>query len=158
MDREKVLDFTRRISQCNKSGLTLITYEILFAYLEDAEKAHREANRQQFKENIREASNCIEQLIGTLNFDYEIAKNLYPIYQFSKEQLAMTLIKNDLSGIQQAKRLLQKLYEGFQEASIEDVSLPLMQNSEKVVAGMTYQKDHLSEHSMIGEESRGFLA
>lgn len=70
----------------------------------------------------------------------------------------MTLIKNDLSGIQQAKKLLQKLYEGFQEASIEDVSLPLMQNSEKVVAGMTYQKDHLSEHSMIGEESRGFLA
>ena len=39
MEKEQILDFTRRISQSNRSGLTVINYEIIFAYLDDAKKA-----------------------------------------------------------------------------------------------------------------------
>lgn len=158
MDREKVMDFTRRISQCNRSGLTLITYEILFAYLEDMKQAHEKQNQKDFKQSVHEVTRCINQLINTLNFEYEIAGQLYPIYQYCKEQIAMSLIKNDLSGAKVAEKLLRKLYEAFSGAAKEDMSLPLMQNSEQVIAGMTYQKDQLSEYSITGEESRGFLA
>lgn len=158
MDKEKVLDFTRRISQCNKSGLTLITYEILFTYLEESKAAYEKAEYEPFKKNIREAENCLNQLRNTLNFEYEIAKEIYPIYQFCSRQLAMAVVKNKVKELQEAENLLKKLYEGFQEASIEDLSLPLMQNSEKVIAGMTYQKNHLAENYITGEKSRGFLA
>lgn len=70
----------------------------------------------------------------------------------------MAVVKNKVKELQEAENLLKKLYEGFQEASIEDLSLPLMQNSEKVIAGMTYQKNHLAENYITGEKSRGFLA
>jgi len=157
MDKEKVLDFTRRISQCNKSGLTLITYEILFTYLEESKAAYEKAEYEFFKKNIHEAENCLNQLMNTLNFEYEIAKEIYPIYHFCNKQLAMAVVKNKIEEIFLVEKLLKKLYGGFKEASIEDKSLPLMQNNEKIIAGMTYRKNHLAENYIIGEESRGFL-
>ncbi|MFR8426319.1 MAG: hypothetical protein ACLVCH_00365 [Roseburia inulinivorans] len=44
MEKEQILDFTRRISQSNRSGLTVINYEIIFAYLDDAKKHIRKKN------------------------------------------------------------------------------------------------------------------
>ena len=56
------------------------------------------------------------------------------------------------------KREMQEAVQAFEEVSKEDHSLPLMENSEKVIAGMTYQKNNLTENYEIGNESRGFLA
>ena len=40
MTTEKKQMFTRRITQANKTQLTVIVYEMLLAYLEDARAAH----------------------------------------------------------------------------------------------------------------------
>ena len=40
MTTEKKQMFTRRITQANKTQLTVIVYEMLSAYLEDARAAH----------------------------------------------------------------------------------------------------------------------
>ena len=39
MEKEKITEFTRRISQCNKGGLIVVMYDIFFAYIEDAKTA-----------------------------------------------------------------------------------------------------------------------
>ena len=49
MEKEQILDFTRRISQSNRSGLTVINYEIIFAYLDDAKKAYQEEKWEEFQ-------------------------------------------------------------------------------------------------------------
>jgi len=49
VEKEQILDFTRRISQSNRSGLTVINYEIIFAYLDDAKKAYQE--EKEFRKN-----------------------------------------------------------------------------------------------------------
>ena len=36
MKLEQVQDFTRRVSQSNRSGLVVIIYEIIFEYLKEA--------------------------------------------------------------------------------------------------------------------------
>ena len=82
MEKEQIMDFTRRISQSNRSGLTVITYEIIFAYLTDAKKAYTEKNWEEYKNALRRAQNAIAELMQTLNFSYEISKNLYQIYVF----------------------------------------------------------------------------
>ena len=131
MEKEKITEFTRRISQCNRSGLTLITYEICFVHCADAKKAYAQK---------------------------EHAKELYPVYRFCRDELAMALVKNDISRVENAEKILKNLYGAFEEVSKEDYSRPLMENSEKVIAGMTYQKNNLTENYEIGNESRGFLA
>lgn len=158
MEKEKITEFTRRISQCNRSGLTLITYEICFVHCADAKKAYAQKEHEVFKKEVQKASECVNRLMETLNFEYEIAKELYPVYRFCRDELAMALVKNDISRVENAEKILKNLYGAFEEISKEDYSRPLMENSEKVIAGMTYQKNNLTENYEIGNESRGFLA
>ena len=86
MEKEQILDFTRRISQSNRSGLTVINYEIIFAYLDDAKKAYREEKWKEFKVALRKAQNSIGELIQTLDFSYDISRNLYRIYVFCMQK------------------------------------------------------------------------
>ena len=82
MEKEQITDFTRRIVQSNRSELTVINYEIIFAYLSDAKTTYEKQQWDEFKKALRKAQNSINELINTLNFSYEISKNLYQIYVF----------------------------------------------------------------------------
>lgn len=157
MERDKISEFTRRISQCNKSGLTLVTYEILFAYMEEAKNACTDGDYDGFKQGVRKACGCVERLMETLNFNYGISRDLYPIYRYCRDELNMAVVKKEMQKLDTVEEVLGNLYEAFTEAAKEDHSQPLMQNSEKVIAGMTYQKNNLTETYAMGDESRGFL-
>lgn len=104
MEKEQILDFTRRISQSNRSGLTVINYEIIFAYLDDAEKAYREEKWEEFKVALRKAQNSIGELMQTLDFSYDISRNLYRIYVFCKDSLAAAMYKRSLTEIETAEK------------------------------------------------------
>ena len=108
MEKEKITEFTRRISQCNRSGLTLITYEICFVHCADAKKAYAQKEHEVFKKEVQKASECVNRLMETLNFEYEIAKELYPVYRFCRDELAMALVKNDISRVENAEKILKK--------------------------------------------------
>ena len=113
MEKEQILDFTRRISQSNRSGLTVINYEIIFAYLDDAKKAYREEKWKEFKVALRKAQNSIGELMQTLDFSYDISRNLYRIYVFCKDSLAAAMYKRSLTEIENAEKMLRKLYQSF---------------------------------------------
>ena len=66
----------------------MINYEIIFAYLDDAKKAYREEKWKEFKVALRKAQNSIGELMQTLDFSYDISRNLYRIYVFCKDSLA----------------------------------------------------------------------
>ena len=71
----------------------MINYEIIFAYLDDAKKAYQEEKWEAFKVALRKAQNSVGELMQTLNFSYEISKNLYQIYVFSRDSLAAAMYK-----------------------------------------------------------------
>ena len=158
MEKEQITDFTRRIVQSNRSELTVINYEIIFAYLTDAKTAHEKEQWDEFKNALRKAENSITELINTLNFSYEISKNLFQIYVFCKDELAISMYKRSTAQIEDAERLLKKLYQGFLEAAKTDTSAPLMKNTQQVYAGYTYGKNDLVENYKELDKSRGFFA
>ena len=58
MKKEQIVDFTRRISQANRSGLVVVMYDIFFTYLDDARHdraiishGSRSVNRQKTTKN-----------------------------------------------------------------------------------------------------------
>lgn len=158
MEKEKILEFTRRITQSNRSGLTVINYEIIFAYLDDAQTAYENTDWESFKTALRKAQNGIAQLISTLNFSYEISHQLNQIYRFCKDSLAAAMYKRSMTEIEQTRKLLGKLYESFLEAAKLDTSAPLMKNTQQVYAGYTYGKNDLVENCQEMNKSRGFFA
>jgi flagellar protein FliS len=73
-----------------------------------------------------------------------------------KNLLAKAIYQNRLDGICEAEKILKNLYVGFTEAAKSDTSAPLMQNVQKVYAGMTYGRSSLNEN-LMNDNNRGFL-
>ena len=158
MKQEQIRDFTRRISQSNRSGLTVVTFEIILAYIEDAAKCHGSADYRGFCSALRHAQRGVDALVQSLDFGYEISGNLYALYVYAKEEMAKAVIKNDWNTAEHAKKVLAELYAAFAEAAKDDGSAPLMQNTQQVFAGVTYGRDDLTEMFQDAGQSRGFLA
>lgn len=158
MKQEQMKDFTRRISQCNKGGMIVVIYDILFAYIEDAREAHQGNDYAGFKEALTKAQRTVDELIRALDFQYAISRELYPLYVFVKEALAKTVIKNRLEDLKDAETVLLNLYAAFTEVAKQDHSEPLMKNTQQVYAGITYGKNNLTETFQEPETSRGFFA
>ena len=157
MDNERKKDFTRRITQCNSGGMIVIMYDILFAYLDDVEKAYADGDREETKIAIRRAQNVLDELIKSLNFTYELTNRLHAIYVFCKNELARTMYQNRLDGLSEARKHLERLYGSFVEVAKQDTSRPLMANTQQVYAGMTYGRTALNESYMDMDSHRGFF-
>lgn len=157
MDNQLKQDFTRRLSQCNRGEMIVIIYEILFAYMEDAQKAYAAGNRMEMKQAVRRAQRVLDELIGSLNFAYELSGNLYALYMFCKKELSRTMYENRLDGLGEADGILRRLYGSFVEVAKQDTGGPMMQNTQQVYAGMTYAKSALNENYMETDDQRGFF-
>lgn len=157
MEKEQVIDFTRRISQSNASGLVVVTYDIMFSNLEDAKAAHAKEEWESYKQALRQAQRAIQELIDSLNFSYDMAKELYPIYVYCRDKLAEAMYKRSLSELEDTARLMRKLYVSFEKVAENDTSAPIMKNTQQVYAGYTYGRDDVVENCQELNKSRGFL-
>lgn len=156
MKDEIRLDFQRRLSQCNKGEMIVIMYDILFAYMEEAKDEHKNGNYEGYKDAIKQGQKTLDMLMGALDFRYEISKELHRLYVTSKNLLAKAIYQNRIDGICEAEEIMKRLYVGFCEAAKSDNSGPLMQNVQKVYAGMTYGRSSLNEN-LMDNNNRGFL-
>lgn len=156
MENELKQEFTRRLSQCNSGGMIVITYDIFFAYIEDAKKAWKTKEREEFKTAIRKSQRTLDELMGALDMSYDIAHTLYPIYLYCKEELAKTMYENRLERLDVAEDIMKRLYASFVKAAEQDNSEPIMGNAQQVYAGMTYGRTSLNEN-LMNDGSRGFF-
>ena len=99
MTKEQKQDFTRRITQANRSGLVLIKFEMLFVYMDDMETAFHADDQQLLTNNVRYADAILKSFQETLDFKYEIAGQLYALYDFHRRQLARVLMRHSLAEI-----------------------------------------------------------
>ena len=156
MQKAQIQEFTSKITRSNRTGLTVVTYEILFAYLADARTALGEARFEDYKKALRQGQKCISELIGTLDFSYELAAELYQIYAYGKELLANAMFKRSEAEIDECETLLKMLYTSFLKVAETDTSAPLMKNTEQVYAGYTYGRNDVNSSSDVNP-SRGFF-
>ncbi len=157
MEKGKIVDFTRRISGENRSGLTVIVFEIMTEYFKDAYKAHENKDSEAFKTAVKKADNCIMHLMDELNFKYELSKKLYSEYHFCHKQLALAIVRASAKEVHEVEEILSPLKEAFTEVAKNDDSAPVMTNTENIYVGMTYGKGTLNESRDIENGGRGFL-
>lgn len=157
MDSSLKKDFTRRLSQCNQGEMIVIIYDIFFAYTNDAQKALTAGDREGLKAGIRGAQRTLDELIGALDFSYDLSKNLYALYVFCKNELARVLYENRSAGLEEAVKVMGRLQGAFIVAAKQDASAPLMRNTQQVYAGITYGRAVLNESYLDMDTQRGFF-
>ena len=108
MNTETKQTFTRRITQANRTQLVVIVYEMLLVYLEDAINSYHEDKKEEFKENLRMARECIGQMRTSLNFDYALSKNLFAIYCFADREIAKDIYAYKTENLDVVKTIFTK--------------------------------------------------
>ncbi len=157
MTKDDKIYFTRRITQGNKSDIIVVLFDIYFAYEEDAKKALNESDRQQFADALGHMEMVTEHLKKALNFSYEMAAQLFSLYDYVQRSLAKAGYQCSKDGINDAAEVMKELREAFVEVAKADESSQQMQNAQTVVAGYTYGRSSLNEVTQ-GDGNRGFLA
>lgn len=156
MENSLKQEFTRRLSQCNNGEMIVIMYDIVFAYMEEAKAAYGANSYEDYKAAVKKSQGAIDTLIGALDYKYDIARDLHKLYVYTKNCLAKAIYQNRLDGIEEAEKILKRLYKSFCEAAKLDTSGPLMRNTQQVYAGMTYGRTTLNEN-YFEDNHRGFF-
>lgn len=157
MTSEVKQQFTLRITQANSTELVVILYEMLLCYLNEGEEAYKANDRLAFREAIRKSRGCINELLHSLNMEYEPAPALLQLYLFCIRRLAVCEVQNGDQCFEEIKRIIKPLCDAYSELSKQNTQGPVMNNSQTVYSGLTYGRNLLSEDMTDNGSNRGML-
>lgn len=157
MTKECKQQFTLRITQANPTQLIVILYEMLLCYLEEGKQAHAVQDRRNFREAIRKARGCMNELLHSLHMEYELASNLLQLYLYCVRRLAFAEVRNDAQPLEEIAKVIQPLRDAYAQVAEQNLQGPVMNNSQTVYAGLTYSRNTLTENMTDQGANRGML-
>ena len=160
MKAESIKIFTRRITSANKSEIIVIIYDIIEENLALAKKALAEGDRETYRNEIKQAISFVKELLVSLDMNYEVSKNLASLYIYVSRCLNFALVSGKKEEIEAAEKVIRKLGDSFREVAKTDESKPVMENTQRVYAGITYGRGLDLDETLVAPamESRGFRA
>ena len=160
MKAESIKIFTRRITSANKSEIIVIIYDIIEENLALAKKALAEGDRETYRNEIKQAISFVKELLVSLDMNYEVSKNLASLYIYVSRCLNFALVSGKKEEIEAAEKVLRKLGDSIREVAKTDESKPVMENTQRVYAGITYGRGLDLDETLVAPamESRGFRA
>lgn len=156
MKKEKLQEFTLRITQSNRTQLVVVIYDIILSYVEDAEACHETADWEGFMEALDKTAGFVKELVGALDFQYEISAQLFSLYLYANKCINRARVKKDASELKGVRIVVEGLKKSFEEIAKTDKTGPVMKNTQAVYEGFTYGKDSKNQVFQNGEENRGF--
>jgi len=158
-------DYVLRIASATPVQLVVINHELIVEFLAEAlATADNPDEAPFFAYNIDKAKNGLLQLIEGLDFEIEIAHELYNLYMYANERLTKAFFGRDREAskeiIIEVQEMFQTLLEGWQsivdtpDDRILEETIP---EGHQVYAGLTYGRSGLSEY-VKEDDSRGFKA
>lgn len=158
MRKERLQEFTVRITQANQSGLVVIMYEIIEADIEYAKELLADAEVKGFRKECHHAQRILNELMGTLDYHYPISYELLSLYSFCNKRIIKADMEKKDSYLDEVKLVIGKLKAAYAIVSKQDDSGPVMKNTQQLYAGLTYGKNALNESSLAyNDTKRGFM-
>lgn len=157
MRKDRIQEFSLRVTQANRSELIVILYEIIEADIEHANDLFHAGDFTGYEKECRHALRVVNELMGALDYHYEISYELLSLYSFMNKSLVAALMKRDTKEFTAVLMILTRLKEAFKEVSRQDMSGAVMQNTQQIYAGLTYGRGTLNESAYSYQDvNRGF--
>lgn len=157
MTKECKQQFTLRITQANSTELIVILYEMLLCYLQEGEETLKDGDKDGFRDAIRKARGCMNELIASLNLKYEPASALQQLYMFCLRRLAHAEVRKEIQALTEIEDVIRPLHDAYQQIAPLNEQGPVMNNSQTVYAGLTYGRNTLTENMTDQGSNRGML-
>lgn len=159
MNAETKKDFVARISQANRTQLTVVVFDVILVELREAFGLTGKEQAEQRKEALKLAQQFVGELLDSLDHNYGISYKLRPIYVFVNKEIIYAILSGNCAKLPELIEIMQKLRDSFEQVSRQDFSEPLMENAQKIYTGLTYGKGTLNDTAIdVNQERRGFMA
>ena len=159
MKREMIQEFSMRVTQASRSELIVIMYEIILREIEYAKEAFSAGDLVAYEKELTQAGRFVNELMGALDYSIGISYQLMSLYIFANKEMTAAKIQKQPELLEGVTEIFEKLLVGYQKVSEDDVSGPVMKNTQQVYAGLTYGKGTLNEMYVNGNEARrGYMA
>lgn len=156
MTEEQVKDYALRITQANASGLAVIINELAQDSMKEAVKFGEQENWEEYRRYIKKAERYVGELIHGLNYEDPAGRIVGDNYIQVHRDLIQARMTLDASWITAASQQLEKLEPVFVRIAKEDGEPPIMANTQKVYAGLTYGRTSLNEMAVDPKRNRGY--
>jgi flagellar secretion chaperone FliS len=110
------LYLTTQIKTASSGELTLLLYNGCLKFMRQALDSIHRKDYSAKNENLKRSQEIIDELMITLNMNYEISHNLYALYQFIKENLIKSNMKMDVESLEYCIKMVQELRDTWAEA------------------------------------------
>lgn len=156
MTKELKQEFTLRITHANKTQLITILYEMILLYLAEAKETLSAEDKTEYKNAIRKIRGCMDELITSLHIEYALAQNLLQLYLYINRELVQASMHYRQENLEHVELIIKKLHTAWKQIETQDMSDPIMGNTQIVYAGLTYGRNTLTENMSNLKENRGF--
>lgn len=105
------------IQTSTPAQLVVMLYDGAIRFIKTALQGMQQHDNEKTSTNLGKAQSIVSELMGTLNFDYEISKNLYSLYEYTNYLLIEANIRKDATKAEEAVGYLMDLRETWLQAS-----------------------------------------
>ncbi|MCI8371109.1 MAG: flagellar protein FliS [Lachnospiraceae bacterium] len=158
MRKEQMQEFTARVTQGNRTQLVVTIYDIILVSLQDSREAWNAENMEEWRHSLERAQALVMELVGALDFQYGIANELLPLYLFVNRRILHALARRRMELLDGVDQVIRNLRNAFEEVAKTDRSAPVMANTQKVYAGLTYGRTSDLSEMYQDTSNRGFKA
>lgn len=155
MTKEKIQEFSRRVTSSSKSELVVVTFDIILTYLEDGQNCFEAGDIEGFLFNVKKAKQYVEELMGSLDLDYAISHELMGLYLFVNKSLFQCILKKEPINFPCIQEMTEKLRECFATVALNDKSIPSYEKAQEVYAGFTYSKQAGLNETIVTHNYKG---
>lgn len=103
------------VTTASPGELTLMLYNGCLKFLMKAKNAINEKQIEEKNTNILKAQAIIAELMSTLNMDYDISKQILPLYDYINRRLIDANVKNDIAIIEEVEGLVTEFRDTWKE-------------------------------------------
>ena len=152
MTDEQMNVYKMRIAQAGIGEMTLIMLEMEMQWIQDALDAYGKQDIEEFIVCVDKAQSVQVELMNVLNMENQVAVDVYSVFAYINKVLIRAKIKREPLDMERCRKLLERYHKSFETVAKTDTEGPVMEQSEKIYAGLTYGSGGLVESSVGGTE------
>lgn len=109
----------QQILTATPEALTLMLYNGALRFMTEGREALEKKDFEEANTALQKAQNIIIEFRVTLNMEYEIARQLMPLYNYVYDRLVEANLKSDIDKIDEAKHIITELRDAWAKAMVK---------------------------------------
>lgn len=106
----------QQIMTATPEALTLMLYNGCLKFIDEGIQSVKDEKWEDANTSLQKAQNIISEFRITLDMDYDISKQLMPLYNYTYDRLVEGNMKSDAAMLEEARGIIKELRDAWAQA------------------------------------------